>query len=45
MSSNFSYCHPHLEGWYFNGEIAFDIGEMYGKNAGIGFSIIKKGVF
>ena len=39
-----TYCHPHLEGWLFTGEVASDYGSMFGKNAGIGISIKKIGL-
>ena len=42
-AAKLSYCHPHLEGWLFTGEVATDYGSMFGKNTGFCFSIQKIG--
>ena len=39
-----SYCHPHLEGWLFSGEIAVDRGAFYGNNTGLALSVSKTGI-
>ena len=38
-----SYCHPKLEGWLFNGEIAADVGSLYNDPFGMSLSIKKTG--
>lgn len=43
-AAKISYCHPHLEGWLFSGEIATDQGSIYGDNLGFALSVSKKGL-
>jgi hypothetical protein len=38
------YRHPRLRGWLFTGSLALDTGTIFGKNAGIGISVAKRGI-
>ncbi|MDR2773686.1 MAG: capsule assembly Wzi family protein [Tannerella sp.] len=43
-AAKISYCHPHLEGWLFSGEIGADTGSIYGDNPGVAISVSKTGI-
>ncbi|MDR0699280.1 MAG: capsule assembly Wzi family protein [Tannerella sp.] len=43
-AAKISYCHPHLEGWLFSGEIGADTGSIYGDNLGVAISVRKTGI-
>jgi len=38
-----SYCHPRLESWQFDAEIAADAGTMYKNNVGLNLTVTKNG--